>query len=145
MSASLDSHDDQGDFPSRRRVTKKNLIKPLVPRPIWDWLRECRARRALTSCDAKSELLGRVDASWRSRIDTVLASPDNDKIPRCSNAGVIEGHAITMHNGVQVCANGYYGSGILNMLVENRGVHEPQEEYAFEEIVRLLPERPTMI
>jgi len=36
-----------------------------------------------------------------------------------------------MHNGIKVRALGYYGSGILNMLVQNRGVHEPQEERAF--------------
>ena len=33
-----------------------------------------------------------------------------------------------MHNGIQVSAMGYYGKGILNMLVRNSRVHEPEEE-----------------
>jgi hypothetical protein len=50
-----------------------------------------------------------------------------------------------MHNGVRVCANGYYGAGILNLLIENKGVHEPQEEFAFEQIVCLLPQDCVML
>lgn len=89
--------------------------------------------------------MGVIDAHWRNRIDDVVASPDNAHIPRTSDAGLLNGYTITMHNGVRVCANGYYGAGVLNMLIENSGVHEPQEEKAFEEIVRLLPEQCVML
>jgi hypothetical protein len=50
-----------------------------------------------------------------------------------------------MHNGIQVSAMGYYGSGVLNMLIENRGVHEPQEERAFGEILKLMPVNAAMM
>jgi len=50
-----------------------------------------------------------------------------------------------MHNGVRVSALGYYGAGILNLLMENQGVHEPQEERLFAETLRLLPRGSSMI
>lgn len=123
----------------------KRLIKRFVPRYVRTRLRELRAMLSLISSAAVAQAVGEVDAGWRMRIDDAMSSPDNAKIPRCAKAGTIDGYVMTMHNGVRVCANGYYGSGNLNLLIENRGVHEPQEEYVFEEIVRLLPERPTMM
>ncbi|MBT8036294.1 MAG: FkbM family methyltransferase [Verrucomicrobiae bacterium] len=89
--------------------------------------------------------MGKVDSYWRDRIDDVISSPDNAHIPRHPSAGQLKGYTITMHNDVRVCANGYYGAGILNMLIENKGVHEPQEERAFEEIIRLLPDQCVML
>lgn len=89
--------------------------------------------------------VGRVDGEWRRRIDEVISSPDNAAIPRVPDAGKLQGHVLTMHNGVRVCANGYYGNGILNMLIENKGVHEPQEERAFEAIIAHLKEDCTML
>ena len=44
-----------------------------------------------------------------------------------------------MHNGIKVGGRSYYGSGNLNLLVENRGVHEPQEERAFAELLPYIP------
>ncbi len=81
-------------------------------------------------------MLGKVDAEWRGRIDDVLRATDNEHIPRVPDAGTLSDGTIVMHNGLRVGALGYYGEGILNMLVENRGVHEPQEERAFGEVLR---------
>lgn len=120
-------------------------IKKLVPQPIRNRWHAYLYKRWLMSADAAASAVGKVDAEWRTRINDAMASPDNAKITRCPQAGVIDGYVITMHNGVRVCANGYYGSGNLNLLIENRGVHEPQEEYVFEQVVRLLPERPVML
>ena len=39
----------------------------------------------------------------------------------------------------------YYGEGILTMLMENKGVHEPQEERAFMEVLKYLPPNSTML
>ena len=89
--------------------------------------------------------IGRVSPKWRRKIDDVLACPDNAYIPRVPEAGQLRDGLVTMHNGLQVSALGYYGGGVLNMLVENRGVHEPQEERAFGEILRCLPTRGTML
>jgi hypothetical protein len=62
-----------------------------------------------------------------------------------ADAGKLENGLITMHNGIRVSAMGYYGSGFLNMLVQNHGVHEPQEERAFGDIVKHLPPRAVML
>ena len=52
---------------------------------------------------------------------------------------------ITMHNGIRIKALSYYGGRIMNMLVENKGVHEPQEERAFAEVIPLLPAAPVSL
>lgn len=130
-------------------MTPRSLVKRLLPASVWQTLRMLAARKRaaafLLSAEHARKAVGNFDPAWRSRIDDVLASPDNLAIVRCPDAGTLEGYAITMHNGVRVCANGYYGNGNLNLLIENRGVHEPQEEKAFEEIIQLLPEKCTML
>ena len=105
----------------------KKLIKGLLPLWLLLKLKRIRSQRTLRSASLARYAVGRVDGEWRRRIDEVISSPDNAAIPRVPDAGKLQGHVLTMHNGVRVCANGYYGNGILNMLIENKGVHEPQE------------------
>ncbi|MEX0323178.1 MAG: FkbM family methyltransferase [Puniceicoccaceae bacterium] len=123
----------------------KEVVKRLLPDAVIRWLKRLRARQRLGSARIAANKVGQVDAQWRRRIDDVVACPDNQHIPRCEGAGELDGNLITMHNGVRVSAVGYYGGGNLNMLIENRGVHEPQEERAFEEIIRMLPEECSML
>lgn len=123
----------------------KTFIRKWIPSPALQIFRRIKVTRFLTSSRQAADAIGVVSARWRERIDDVLVCPDNEKIPRSPDAGKLSGYRIAMHNGVKVCANGYYGSGILNLLMENKGVHEPQEEYAFETIIRLLPQRCTML
>lgn len=123
-------------------------IKRLLPRAWRRKLAEASAvKDAAEHLDAglAQASLGTVDAEWRARIDAVLACTDNAHIPRVANAGELRDGRIVMHNGLLVGALGYYGGGILNMLVENRGVHEPQEERAFAEVLRHLPAGGVMI
>ena len=82
---------------------------------------------------------------WRNRIDDVIACPDNQHIARVPDAGKVIDDQVVMHNGIRVGRLSYYGSGILNMLIENRGVHEPQEERAFEAILPHLRAGSTML
>lgn len=89
--------------------------------------------------------LGKISEEWRLRIEDVCSCPDNQHIPRHPQAGKISGSTVTMHNGLKVRALGYYGDGILNMLVLNRGVHEPQEERAFAEVLRHIPNGGSML
>ena len=123
------------------------LVKMITP----PWLRQRVFKTSfvmhwwLTSAKAARNAVGKVDSEWRKRIDDVISSPDNAAIPRVSEAGKLQGYFITMHNGVRVCANGYYGRGVLNMLIENKGVHEPQEERAFEAIIEHLRDDCTML
>jgi hypothetical protein len=82
---------------------------------------------------------------WRRRIDDVIACPDNEHIDRVPEAGKLIDDQVVMHNGIRVVGLGYYGAGILNMLVENRGVHEPQEERAFGEVLPYVEAGSTML
>ena len=125
------------------RIAKR--LKRLVAERVSRFKKIARHKKQLTSPGSIAALVGQVDEHWRPRINDVVACPDNNFIPRCDEAGRLEGSIITMHNGVKVHAGGYYGAGIHNMLMENEGVHEPQEERIFEEVIRTLPENCYML
>jgi hypothetical protein len=80
--------------------------------------------------------------SWRVRIADVLACPDNVDIPRVADAGRKVNGDIIMHNGLRV-AYGTYGvydtQETMRVLEVNRGVHEPQEEKIFQQVLSLMP------
>lgn len=82
---------------------------------------------------------------WEKRIAAVIKSEFNESIPRVFNAGIIsEGYQV-MHNGLLVASGGYYGLPIAKMLFLNKGVHEPEEEKIFNDILKTLPNKPVMI
>ncbi len=126
----------------------RSALKRIVPR---QWVFRTRQflgfwqSLGIANAGKAERALGEVTPEWRWRIDDVLACPDNAYIPRVPEAGQLIDGFISMHNGIRVSALGYYGEGILNMLVENCGVHEPQEERAFGEILRHVPANSTMI
>jgi hypothetical protein len=80
--------------------------------------------------------LGVLDGGmWRRRIADAVAAPDNAHIPRVPDAGkLVNGHQV-MHNGLRIMPKSYYGLPIQMMLQVNRGVHEPQEERVFAEVL----------
>lgn len=82
---------------------------------------------------------------WQERTQLVQASEDNLKIPRIANAGKIKSGLLIMHNGIRVDPGSYYGEGNRRLLVVNRGVHEPQEEYVFQEVLKYIPKEATML
>ena len=84
-------------------------------------------------------------ALWDERIRLVLESADNKHIRRVPGAGSISDGYQLMHNGQRILCGSYYGKPIARMLKENKGVHEPQEEYIFQEIIAQLPEKPVML
>lgn len=75
------------------------------------------------------------------KIRDVRAAPDNKNIPRVPNAGKIENGFLIMHNGIRVVPDSYTGSGMTDLMRENHGVHEPQEELAFAQVLAWLEER----
>jgi hypothetical protein len=79
-----------------------------------------------------------VDDFWRERIDIGLSCPDNRKIRRCEGAGIIKNGKQLMHNGMWVNLGSYYGPEKTILLSENKGVHEPQEEYLFQLVLDFL-------
>lgn len=89
--------------------------------------------------------IGDISLKWRRRIDDVIACADNQYIIRVPNAGELHNGLITMHNGIRVGGLSYYGSGNMNMLIENLGVHEPQEERAFGAVLPHVPDGSTML
>jgi hypothetical protein len=57
----------------------------------------------------------------------------------------VHDNLVYLHNGNRVPIwgpNAYYGD-FSHILVINRGVHEPMEEYVFQELLKVLPESPT--
>lgn len=121
---------------------KRVLLRPLLwARNLCGYWRS----RGFSDPSLAERNLGKINERWRKKIDTVIASPDNQHIPRVPDAGRLEAGLLTMHNGIKVGARGYYGDGYLNLLTANKGVHEPQEERAFAEVLRLLPRSATML
>lgn len=72
---------------------------------------------------------------WESRIHNVLIAEDNPFIPRHIEAGKLKGDWLIMHNGLKIDPMSYYGFGLMKMLLDNQGVHEPQEERIFQGVL----------
>lgn len=124
------------NFIQRIRSFAKNFL----------WLRKFIAYRLAPSGLFDSFFTAyRVDAGWQNRIDIVLSCPDNDKIKSVPNAGNIQHGKQLMHNGLLVNLGSYYGPEVSVMLKKNRGIHEPQEELAFDIVLPFLPKGATMI
>lgn len=81
------------------------------------------------------------------RFREIVSDPLNILINRHPQAGMIHEGMVTLHNGNIVPINGenaYYGK-FSDILVINRGVHEPLEEYVFQQVLERLPEAPVML
>ena len=85
------------------------------------------------------------DEFWREKIRIVTQAPDNDRISRVRQAGQIVGDVQIMHNGIKIHVGSYYGDGNTVLLSKNRGVHEPQEEWVFKEILKYMPHEAVMV
>jgi hypothetical protein len=73
---------------------------------------------------------------WEARVADVLACPECDRLPRVPDAGRVIGHTQIMHNGLKVVKDSYYGWRGTSMFEAARGVHEPQEEAVFAEVLK---------
>jgi hypothetical protein len=98
-------------------------------------------RSPSSSCDkaGSEDLLG--------RFRDIISDPLNLLIERDPRAGSVEDDLVWLHNGNRVKASGegaYYG-GFSDVLILNRGVHEPLEEYVFQEVMRGMPDEPIML
>ncbi len=77
------------------------------------------------------------------RIREAVSDPNNKYIPRHKNAGkIIDGYLI-MHNGLKVVP-GMFGE-ISKVFEVNKGVHEPQEERIFTQVLPYIPESGVMV
>ena len=87
----------------------------------------------------------KMSPAWEGRISSVLESADNAFIPRVPAAGQIVRGKQIMHNGLKIYLGSYYGPEYATLLRANKGVHEPQEERVFMEVLKTLPVNSTMI
>ena len=84
---------------------------------------------------------------YLGRFREIISDPLNLLIRRTPNAGFVEGNHVYLHNGLRVPMTGsdaYYGK-FSSILVTNRGVHEPLEEFVFQELIESLPTAPLML
>lgn len=84
---------------------------------------------------------------YLGRYREIVSDPLNLLIPRHAKAGHVEDGAVYLHNGLRVHFSGnsaYYGP-FSDILVINRGVHEPLEEYIFQTLLKRIGSCPIMI
>lgn len=79
------------------------------------------------------------------RFREVIQDPLNLFIERVPEAGTVDAEGfVTLHNGIRVMQTGYYGA-FGEILALNRGVHEPLEEFLFQEVLRRIAVPDLMI
>ena len=97
---------------------------------------------------AKLELLEKA-ASFLERYREVVSDPINILIKRVPEAGYVDKNGcVVLHNGNRVPVEGMlaYYSDFSDILIINRGVHEPLEEYCFQQVLKKIKsESPIMI
>ena len=76
---------------------------------------------------------------------SVMRSPEYARIPRVPDAGRLVGGLLVMHNGVRVLPTSYIGWPNYVMLRGSGGVHEPEEERVFMDVLATLPAGATMV
>lgn len=85
----------------------------------------------------------------KQRIKMSIQCKDSEYIPKVPQAGQTfegeNGRYQLMHNDVKVVEGGYLGLWTTELIKLLRGHHEPQEERAFHEILKFIPENSTMI
>ena len=129
---------------------KKYLFSPAAPdflfEPYFDRLLSKNRKQLKAMIDGEKDLIEHLPSAeqeyWMERINDVLQGPDNADIPRDVEAGKLNDTTFVMHNGILIDPLSYYSFPLLKMLVENKGVHEPQEEKIFQEVLKLLPKKP---
>jgi len=87
--------------------------------------------------------------NFLERFREVVADPVNLLINRVPEAGYVDhNNCVILHNGLRVPLRGpgsYYGN-FSDLLIINRGVHEPLEEYCFQEMLsKLATPAPVML
>lgn len=82
---------------------------------------------------------------WHQRIKDVLECPDIEFIATHEDAGKIIDGFLIMHNGLKIEPLSYYGYPMLRMFKKSRGIHEPQEERIFLEVLKVMPDHAVML
>ncbi len=99
------------------------------------------------------DLLQRAGTVWaksgEERAQMTLDSHDGDSIPRVTDAGetkTYDGEQVQiMHNGLMVAKGGYQGEWQAKVIEGLKGIHEPQEERVFYEVLKRIKKPGHMI
>jgi hypothetical protein len=65
------------------------------------------------------------------RFKEIISDPNNLFIKRHEDSGILKNNIITLHNGLRIYNNCYYDN-FTEVLILNKGVHEPSEERSFD-------------
>lgn len=86
-------------------------------------------------------------ADFRGRFREIVSDPLNLLVARHPQAGMVDGNDVVLHNGHRVPLRGElaYYDNFNDILIINRSVHEPLEEYAFQQVLLQLSEEPSML
>ena len=83
--------------------------------------------------------------TYTERFREIVSDPLNILIERDPESGFVDGDHIILHNGNRVTRHGYY-QHFSDILIINRGVHEPLEEYCFQQLLKKITQKtPVMI
>ena len=117
-------------------ITRDLILKPIRTKGLHKYY---LSQLPLADLDSETKAL------WLERIRKVKLSSDNIKIESVPNAGTLKEGKLVMHNGLVIDPLSYYGAPVMRMLMENRAIHEPQEEYVFQEVLKQMPDGATML
>jgi len=81
------------------------------------------------------------------RFREIISDPLNLLIRRVPDAGIVRDGLVCLHNGIKVpfSGAGAYYDGFSQILALNWGVHEPLEEFVFQQVIKTLQSAPTML
>lgn len=85
--------------------------------------------------------------NYDERFRNIIFDPINVLINKAPTAGFTDGNFVYLHNGIKVPVSGefsYYDT-FSKILILNRGIHEPLEEFVFQQLLTILPDNPTML
>lgn len=82
---------------------------------------------------------------WKHAAEIILTCKDYKFIPLHENAGEIINDNLIMHNGILIHPLSYYGKNAVELFKITKGVHEPQEERVFQEVLKVIPDKATMV
>ena len=89
--------------------------------------------------------LSKYSKAVQDRIHLTHSCKDFDYVSAHEKAGQVIDNYQYMHNGLIVTKDCYYGEWMTDLIELCKGHHEPQEEKAFYEVLKYIPENSTMI
>ena len=92
----------------------------------------------------KTNIRNHKGEDFTSRFRDIISDPNNLFIKRCESSGKLENDIVTLHNGIRVYNRCYYDK-FSDILILNKGVHEPSEERAFDKVLSFMRDDSVMI